>query len=106
MSHTTTTLTPITFAPNFKGFYEDAYLLPYRDLFASEADALRGQQLDPCLVEMDQKEYEIVKLESEELNACAYKSPIGRIAGLFALIFAGVMAGVFWRGKVSSHYSL
>jgi|GEM_PF-1901321 len=61
MSHTTVIPTPTTFAPIFKGFYEDSYLLSYRDLFASEADALKGKQLDPRLVEMDQKEYEVIK---------------------------------------------
>ena len=97
---------PATAPRNFKGFYEDAYLLPYRDLFASETDSLRDKRLCQYLAEMDQKEYEIVKLESDELNHYAYISPARRIASLFALIMFGIFAGIYLREQLSRYVSL
>ncbi len=56
-------------ALNFNGFVEKNSLFSYRELFASESTLLKGKPLCQYLTEMDQQEYEIVKLENAEFNA-------------------------------------
>ncbi|HEX4840312.1 MAG TPA: hypothetical protein VFU89_07730 [Rhabdochlamydiaceae bacterium] len=81
-------------------------MIPYKDLFANQADALQDQPLVQSLCEMDLTEYKIVRAESDELNNYTYPSPVRRIAGLFALIMFGMFAGIYLRGQLSRYVSL
>jgi hypothetical protein len=76
-------------ALNFNGFVTANSLLSYRELFASESALLKDKPLSQYLTEMDQQEYEIVKLENAELmtfDQAASSKTVGLGLIIFGLI--------------------
>ena len=79
-------------ALNFNGFVEKNNLISYRELFASESALLKGKPLCQYLTDMDQHEYESVKLENAELSTFGQTrlQTVGiELFALSAIIFIG-----------------